>query len=191
MLKILAEFQLCENLILSLHCLTQTVKKWHRPCKTTNNNKYLFGIICIFDFVMDIVILIIWYNEDKIIFFGIGISCIILSQLSYLCAVQLSHGATPKDMVQSCFLMLPFTSCLEIVWSFTTEPDSQLRKIIDNHRICCCVFDWNNNLHSQDFYEMDDWIQNLWNRNIVRFLHTILESFPQCTLQIVSIFYHK
>ena len=88
-----------------------------------------FAFIALFDFIMDIIILVKWYNDDKMIFFGVGISFIILAQLVYCCMFHLTHtGNSNTDTTLSIICTIPFTSCLQIIWILVIDSESLLRK---------------------------------------------------------------
>ena len=144
-----------------------------------------FLIFSMFDTIMDIIILITWHNEDKMTFFGIGTSFVIISQLSYYYVFHMiHHGDSPKDMIPSMLATLPCIPCLQIIWTLVAESDSCLR------RIFCCDIEWEH-LFFHCIDPRRQWIENLSLRNALYSLHAFFESSPQCILQIVAMYYYK
>ena len=129
---------------------------------------------------MDIIILINWYNQAKMTFFCIGVSFITLSQLSHYCTFHMSHhGKSPKDCIHSMLATCLCIPCLQIILTLLVESDSCFRQIF------CCDIEWKD-LLIQIRAPMHQWIEKA-----LYFLHAILQSFPQCILQIVAMYYHK
>ena len=159
----------------------------------------LLAILSMLDFVTDIIVLINWYNENEMVFFGIGISFIIIAQLSYSCIFHMVHQpSTGKALSIQILCTIPCLPFLQIAWTLVIRSQSVLRKIIA--KICCCFsMQWN------DFYATDDWgsaranahhaavtwLGTLCLRNVLYITHGVLESLPQCILQIVAIFHFK
>ena len=151
----------------------------------------LFAIISIFDFTTDIIILINWWYNDRLIFFGIGISFILLAHFSYYCAFLLIHAGSGDSWniaAYSCSI-IPLTPFLGIIWPLVASPDSSLQKLF------CCKIAWNHDgawiAPYTDTDRVTTWRRNLFYRNTTHVLHAIIQSFPQCILQIVAIYYFK
>eukprot|EP01083_Nonionella_stella_P111516 327115_1 len=55
------------------------------------------GIVSLLDLATDLVILITWYYDGKIVFFTISLCILILAQLSYLILFYYNHGKNSRD----------------------------------------------------------------------------------------------
>ena len=105
---------------------------------TSKTADAVFVIISTFDFIMDVIILIKWYNDGKLIFLGLGISFVILTQLAYLAMFHIIHKGRDIDSITlSIICTIPFTSCLQMINIFVFHPDSHVRKLF-----CCCNIKW-------------------------------------------------
>ena len=84
--------------------------------------------------------------------------------------------------------MIPF---LEIMWPILASYNSSLRKLF------CCNIAWSHDGFWLAHYSVPNawpvpfWREDLFHRNTTHFLHAIIESFPQCILQIVAAYYLK
>eukprot|EP01083_Nonionella_stella_P089700 250373_1 len=103
------------------------------------------GIVSLLDLATDLVILITWYYDGKIVFFTISLCILILAQLSYLILFYYNHGKNSRDTachsILSVLCTLPFAPFLSFIFYWVSLDDSWLRNLIDNY-LLCYNFEW-------------------------------------------------
>ena len=105
------------------------------------------GIVSLLDLTTDIIILTTWYNQDRMTFFWISISILILAQLSYVTVFYYYHASpdfwddTLRSFISVLFT-LPFAPFLSFIFWAVSDSDSLLRDFIDAY-LLCYDFDWN------------------------------------------------
>ena len=106
------------------------------------------AVVSLLDLVTDIIILITWYNQDRMTFFWISISILILAQISYITVFYYNHGDSFGywwDNLHSFISLLCTIPCapfLSFIFWAVSENDAPLRDFIDNY-LLCYNFDWN------------------------------------------------
>ena len=136
------------------------------------------AILSMIDLTTDIIVLINWYNENKMVYFGISISFIILAQLSFSCMFHADASYSRSERFISIICTLPFLPFLQIAWTLRMGS-----KNMDYY------YDENPSRYYD--YSTIKWIFKLWFRNMPYFLHGLLQSFPQCILQVAAIIHFK
>eukprot|EP01084_Bolivina_argentea_P121139 214717_1 len=167
---------------------------------TTENYK-LFGIIfdlfgaliSLIDLVTDVIILITWYNENKMTFFWISFSILIMAQLTYLLTFHCMHAARHNIpyAILSFIFTIPFAPCLAFIFYFVSDEDSYLRQFIDNKSVICFNFDWHKNEINVDANRKQQYLENIFYKHIGFILEAVVEAFPQSILQLTVIVYYN
>eukprot|EP01084_Bolivina_argentea_P291783 501516_1 len=141
-------------------------------------------VLTLLDIVTDVVMLVLWYNEDRMIFFGISISILIVAQMSYVLLLNLIHNFD-NILSPNIIYTLPFAPILPFMFYFLAE-DSYLCKFIDDH-IKCVHFDWAGSVEEVQ----NNWLEERSYKNWGYLFEGIFESFPQTILQIIAILYYN
>ena len=106
------------------------------------------ALVSLLDLATDIIILITWYNQDRMVFFWISISILILAQISYLTIFYYNHGESFGDWEDnlrsfiSLLCTIPCAPFLSFVFWVVSDKESVLRDFIDDY-LLCYHFDWN------------------------------------------------
>ena len=95
------------------------------------------GIVSILDLTTDIIILISWKQQDRMTFFWISLSILILAQLSYVTLFYYNHGTWDNlcHSFISLLCTLPFAPILSIIFYFVSDKDCKLHTFIDKYLI--------------------------------------------------------
>ena len=164
----------------------------------------VLSILSIVDAITTILVLVQWQTDGRIIFFGIGMTIILLVQLLISIFFYWAHGE-PVNGSLTCATCISISSiiCLLIlapflwfIWLFTTSKKSKLRKWINT----CFNFDWNRAyiLDNNDFKYGGNtaenkytWIHERMQKNVILLIQAIFGSLPQLILQLIATLYYK
>ena len=105
---------------------------------TANVYDCTISLITLIDIIIDIIVTVIWYNQNRTMtFFWISISILILINLSYVIMFYKAHstiGCGKRLLTLIC--LIPFAPILWIVWYFVIDENQCLRQFIDDHLKC-------------------------------------------------------
>ena len=145
------------------------------------------AIISLFDIITDLWILIQWYYQDRIIFFGISLSILILANFAYLLVFNIRYGDSYK--------FNPFTLCLCTCISLPIAPLLSFTFYVlhewDNIPSCCSFLHIYKYQHRIDQSRSRQWMETKISRHIGFVMEAIMEAFPQCILQMIAIMYYN
>ena len=150
--------------------------------------------ISIADVATDIWVLIDFYNKDRMIFFWISLSILILAQCSY--SIACSTRFNTVDSWNECmacltfFCLLPFGTLVAFIMYFGSD-ESQFQCVTD-----CLRYDLGLDAESWFYPQHDDSkmmkiIKQKLDRHLGFILEAAIEAFPQSLLQIVAIVYYQ
>ena len=159
---------------------------------TANSYDMLISMITILDTIMDIMVMIIWYKQNRMTFFWISIVILILLHLIY---IILFYVANRKDLYSSSIVkqfstiicLIPFAPILYIIWMFIIQKHHCLPKFIDKY-LKCFDFDFHH-AHSNWGPAYKDWLEDRLDKDGMQLAQALIQSFPQLILQLVAIFY--
>lgn len=155
-------------------------------------------IVSALDLTTDIVILVTWYYQGRMIFFGISLSILILAQCSYVTLFYYNHGSTANNEHAFChsalslLCTLPFSPILSFIFFFVADKDSCLRIVIDN--FCLCFnFDWSTagSGDSPHLTPVQNYLERKLYKHLGFLLEAMIEAFPQSILQLTALVYYN
>ena len=85
------------------------------------------GVVSLLDLSTDLIILVTWYIEDRMIFFWISIVILFIAQCSYLILFYFNHGACNDGFhgkwqgILSFCGTIPFAPILSFIFHFTAD----------------------------------------------------------------------
>eukprot|EP01084_Bolivina_argentea_P196652 337110_1 len=159
-------------------------KQTHNFCSKQLDALYdiLAVVISLFDIITDVWIMIEWYYHGKIVFFTISLVIIILSNFAYIMVFFSRYGELNLfHICGCCCFMLPIAPFL-----------SFFMYIIDTFNLYvgqCLFFNIDGWKSWQTDNESRTWMENKLSKHIGFIFETIMESFPQCILQMIAIVY--
>ena len=152
----------------------------------------LAGVVSLLDLITDIIILIGWYQQHRLIFFYISLGILLFAQLAYVVVFYFNHG--DKDDILhslvSIICTLPFAPFLSFIFYFVSDNDSKLRTFIDKY-LLCFNFDWDGHSSSADLSPRQNWLEEKLFKHIGFLIEAIFEAFPQSILQLAAIVYYN
>eukprot|EP01084_Bolivina_argentea_P275227 469314_1 len=161
---------------------------------------YIFDVIAaivsLLDLSTDIIIMITWYYSERMTFFYISLSILILAQISYITVFYYNHGETfggIKSIYNSCISLLftiPFTPFLSFIFYIVSDKNSKLREFIDKYLICF-NFEWGTHYIDLDASPQQQWLDEKLYKHLGFLLEALIEAFPQSILQLTAIVYYN
>eukprot|EP01083_Nonionella_stella_P109443 319142_1 len=152
------------------------------------------GIVSLLDLATDLVILITWYYDGKIVFFKISLCILILAQLSYLILFYYNHGKNSRDTachsILSILCTLPFTPFLSFIFYWVSLDDSWLRNLIDSY-LLCYNFEWYRFSPDLSANPKQQYLEEQVYKHVGFLLQATIEAFPQSLLQLTFIVYYN
>ena len=94
-------------------------------------------VISILDVVTDIIVCIQYYQNDRMIFFGISISILMLALIAYDMVFMINYHNEDKlyRVILLFFAMLPLSPFIPFIFYLSTDPQSKFSKFMENN--CC------------------------------------------------------
>lgn len=160
--------------------MAQTVK---RQCVGVTFDIFS-GIISLLDLSTDLIILVQWYNQDRMVFFWISCCILFMAQCSYLGLFHNFHGlrrSISKDttlwrVIVSFLFTIPFAPILSFIFHFVSEEDAKLRVWIN--KLPFVHFYWHN-----EFYKVPEtnkeYLEHVAFKHAGFLLEAAVEAFPQ------------
>ena len=105
------------------------------------------AIVSLLDLATDLIILVTWYQNDRMIFFWISLSILLLAQMSYITIFYYNHGTWDNvcHSIISVIFTIPFAPILSFIFYIVSDKESVLRKILDSKCCLCFNFEWGEN----------------------------------------------
>eukprot|EP01083_Nonionella_stella_P066302 174457_1 len=149
------------------------------------------AIVSLLDFTTDLIILITWYYQDRMIFFYISLSILILAQLSYVIIFYYNHGTWDPlcHSFLSVLCTLPFTPILSFIFYFVAHKDSKLRVFLD--KFICFNFHWTSNYVDSQASPQQQYLDDKIYKHLGFVFEALIEAFPQSILQLTAIVYYN
>ena len=151
------------------------------------------AIVSLLDLTTDVIILITWYYQDRMIFFGISLSILILAQCSYVTLFYYNHGNSDRDWCHSAISVLctlPFSPILSFIFYLVGDNDSCMRIFID--RFCICFnFEWGHSVGSSQLSPVQNYLEKKLYKHLGFLLEAMIEAFPQSILQLTALVYYN
>ena len=154
------------------------------------------AMISVVDLTTDIIILVTWYQQQRMTFFWISFIILLLGQISYIGIFYLYHGDSTKaglaHSILSCLCTIPFAPVLSFIFYLVGDEDSLTRKFIDKY-LPCFNFVWhdvNANL-SDDQSPKKKYLEKKLYKHVGFLMEAFLEAFPQSILQLTAIVYYN
>eukprot|EP01083_Nonionella_stella_P069108 184067_1 len=151
-------------------------------------------LVSMADVATDIIVLIDFYNKDRMVFFGISLAILILAQCSYamVCAIRFDtiDNWEPYNACLGFCCILPFGTLVAFcIYCASHEAGwRRFRDFLDR-----CHLDTNSSMFSirDRDNKLVKWIKTKLERHIGFILEAAIEAFPQSLLQIIAIVYYQ
>eukprot|EP01083_Nonionella_stella_P021394 59342_1 len=153
------------------------------------------AFVSLLDLTTDIIVMITWYSQDRMTFFFISLSILILAQISYLSIFYLNHGKEPLSKreiahtILSCLCTIPFAPFLSCIFYMVSDDASILRGVID--RFACYNFSWHHFTPDTNASPMRQYLDEKLYKHLGFLMEAIIEAFPQSILQLTAIVYYN
>ena len=150
------------------------------------------AIVSLLDLSTDIVIIVGWYSQNRMVFFWISVSILICAQLSYIAVFYFDHGRFDNlyRSFTSLLFTIPLSPILSFIYYLVAEDGSITRDFIDKH-LKCYYFTWHSpHVDTEASPEMQYLNAKLY-KNVGFILEALVEAFPQSILQLTSIVYYN
>ena len=150
------------------------------------------AIVSLLDLATDLIILVTWYQQERMVFFYISLSILILAQLSYVSIFYYNHGTWDRVCysILSVLCTLPFAPLLSFIFYLVSKNDSIVRKFIDKF-LLCFHFDWNENYVDAQASPQQQYLDEKIYKHLGFLLEAMIEAFPQSILQLTAIVYYN
>ena len=141
------------------------------------------GIVSLLDLTTDLIIMASWYHRGRMTFFWIGLSILILAQLSYLSVFHMNHGRAPDSKkaffhsLLSCLCLVPLSPVLSFVFYLVSEEGSCLRSVFDKFR--CFNFDWHSPHSDPQQSPTKKYLERKLYKSMGFLMEALFEAFPQ------------
>ena len=149
-------------------------------------------LISIADVTTDIIVLIDFYNKDRMVFFGISLAILILAQCAYSIAFMARYNT--MNNCDECggftllFCCIPFGTFVAFIMYFGSE-ESEFGCLSDQLDAYFDIPSWFT-VESDDS-KMVKFIKKKLDRHLGFIIEAAIEAFPQSLLQIIAIVYFQ
>lgn len=143
------------------------------------------GVVSLLDLTTDLIILITWWNEGRMVFFYISLVILSLAQCSYLIVFYMLHGKKKPccHSFLSVLCTIPFAPILSFIMYFVSTEDSKLANFIDNYLLCYnCRWEQ----HSPDRTKSP--MQQAIDEKLHKHIGFLMESLIEGIMNILSIY---
>eukprot|EP01083_Nonionella_stella_P173862 601014_1 len=148
-------------------------------------------IISILDVSTDIIVCIGFYQNDRMAFFGISLTIILLALIAYdvsfVC--RFSRGSQADDICLF-ICLIPLSPLLPFVFYFTASRDTTLAKFLESH-FCGFNITFDSHSISKDASKLRIFMEKKLSRHFGFIIEALIEAFPQAILQMVAIVYFQ
>lgn len=134
------------------------------------------GVVSLLDLTTDLIILVTWWNQSRMVFFWISLSILSLAQCSYLIVFHAMHGKRKPccHSFLSVLCTIPFAPILSFIMYFVTANDSKLAKFIDNY-LCCYNFSYEQHIPDRTKSKMQQAIDEKLHKHIGFLMESMIE----------------
>ena len=147
----------------------------------------LAAIISLSDIITDIIVTVDFYQKDRMVFFGLSLTFIILAQLAYIFAfiVEIGYESKPGRVFLMFLLLIPFAPILSFIFYLTEDPNSFMCKFLQKW----FPFDVSFGSVSIDASKpkLKQWMKRKLRKHLGFIMEALIEAFPQSILQICAI----
>eukprot|EP01083_Nonionella_stella_P022668 62686_1 len=156
-------------------------------------------VVSLLDVITDIMILIHFYSTERMTFFYISLTILVIAQLAYTMAFwwkYMGNYEGPINALFACCCLLPFSPILSYLFYFTSDEESPLYQYFENlfDFECACALPKNhqnkiNLSKKQD--ALRKWVEDKLMKHLGFIIEALIEAFPQSILQLISIVYYS
>eukprot|EP01084_Bolivina_argentea_P194785 334283_1 len=144
------------------------------------------ALISLFDMITDVWILIQWYYQDRMVFFSLSLTILLLANFSYTIVFNTRYrDFYPCKICFFSWILLPIAPFLSIIMYFIDACGNE-------YECAGYIFEtrserrWTEN-PTKNGGEPIKWMQHKLSKHIGFVLQAIMEAFPQCCLQLVAL----
>eukprot|EP01084_Bolivina_argentea_P075538 136934_1 len=142
------------------------------------------ALISFFDITTDIIILVQWYYQNRIIFFIASLIILILANFTYVLVFNIRYGDNykhnPLKLCCCTCCALPLAPLLSFIFYF-----------LHNWNRDCLFLNFYNYSQRKDESEARQWMEAKLSKHIGFLMEAIMEAFPQSILQMIAIMYYN
>eukprot|EP01084_Bolivina_argentea_P227906 384993_1 len=148
----------------------------------------LAQVISILDVTTDVIVCIQYYQNDRMIFFGISLAILCLACIAY----DITFTGTYCDETKICkkiaffLVVLPISPFVPFLMFFTSDPTSALSKYLNNQ--CCFNMYFGDRVSTdENSSKLRQFMEAKIMKHIGFIVEAFVEAFPQAVLQMTSI----
>jgi len=151
------------------------------------------AVVSLLDLCTDVIILVSWHQQNRMVFFWISVCILILAQLSYITIFYYNHGTRndPCHSMLSLMCTIPFAPILSFVFYLVSDSNSFLRSFIDDY-LLCFNFEWTDNFYQDSNQTAQrQFLEHKLAKHLGFLMEALIEAFPQSILQLTAIVYYN
>eukprot|EP01084_Bolivina_argentea_P001351 2498_1 len=149
-------------------------------------------IVSLLDVITDVMVMIGFYNQNRMVFFWSALIILIIAQLSYIIAFWMFHGKKDDFVMGICLLCfaIPCAPCLSFLFYFAADESLYINKYILKSDLCCCL-DLNDVSINRSASPLQQWMREKVHKHFGFIMEALFEAFPQSILQLIAIVYYN
>eukprot|EP01083_Nonionella_stella_P126339 382370_1 len=162
-------------------------------------------IISLLDVITDVMVLIHFYSTNRMTFFYISLTILIIAQLAYVMAFWWKFTGSTFNSASSalcaCICLLPLSPILSYAFYFTSNDSTALYKFFDRLFNCECKMECcrsstktnrnNNQKNNKKHNALRKWVEDKLMKHLGFIIEALIEAFPQSILQLIAIVYYN
>eukprot|EP01084_Bolivina_argentea_P266552 452125_1 len=150
--------------------------------------------VSMLDVVTDVLVMMQFYQKERIVFFIASLTILIIAQLTYILSFWGRHHRrnSPLLSISLFFLLIPLSPFISFL--FYIVADEQRYKLLIENTFCLNKLIYNNPYSSyvdNDKSELKQWMQMKLYKHIGFIIESLFEAFPQSILQLIAIIYYN
>lgn len=145
------------------------------------------ALVSISDIATDVIVTYNFYQQDRMIFFGLSLTFIILAQLSYIFAfiIQIGDENKPYRIFLMFLCLLPLSPLISFIFYLTENPDSFTSNLLKDH--FCFSVDFRATNINNNKSKLRQWMKRKLRKHLGFIMESLIEAFPQSILQLTAI----
>eukprot|EP01083_Nonionella_stella_P123290 371455_1 len=147
------------------------------------------SLVSVLDVISDLMVMMYFYERDRMGFFNVSLSIIIATHLTYCLALILTSDQHSTRCNICIFVAsLPFAPVLPFLFYFTSDSNTCMHSfivsILGKFNVVLSTADHtNNNEETMDAFRT--WSENKWHKHLGFLIEAVIEAFPQSILQLI------
>eukprot|EP01083_Nonionella_stella_P041697 112955_1 len=149
--------------------------------------------ISLADIATDIIILVQFYLQNRMIFFYASLSILLLANLSYVMVFMKRYTSGTDFLGLICvgFMLFPIAPVLSFLMYFMDDNNGCVTQCVLNRCLRNFQFGFYGFVSSERNSHLHQWFETKISKHIGWILESVLESIPQTVLQMIAIVYYN